>query len=227
MKEGLCIKRDVRISHGAIYIDGTLTVPDQAIGLVIFAHGSGSSRFSPRNNYVAKQLNRVGFATLLLDLLLPAEDQDLENRFNISLLSSRLAAAVNWATKVELLSRLPIGLFGASTGAAAIIDLAGKKDFELRGRIDALVSRGGRPDLAPQACIEHVNAATLFLVGQNDEPVISYNKHVFNQMHCTKSMEIIEGASHLFEEPGTLELVAEKALKWFKKHLLSKSAHAS
>lgn len=227
MKGGACIKRDVRILHGAIYIDGTLTVPDQAIGLIIFAHGSGSSRFSPRNNYVAKQLNRVGFATLLLDLLLPVEDQDLENRFNISLLSSRLAASVNWATKVELLSRLPIGLFGASTGAAAMIDLAGKKDFDLRGRIDALVSRGGRPDLAPQACIENVNAATLFLVGKNDEPVISYNKHVFNQMHCTKSMEIIEGASHLFEEPGTLELVAEKALKWFKKNLHPKSAHAS
>ena len=227
MKENASIKRDVRISHGAIYIDGTLTIPDQAIGLVIFAHGSGSSRFSPRNNYVAKQLNRARFATLLLDLLLPAEDQDLENRFNISLLSSRLAAAVNWATKVEQLSRLPIGLFGASTGAAAMIDLAGKKDFDLRGRIDALVSRGGRPDLAPQACIENVNAATLFLVGQNDEPVISYNKRAFNQMHCTKSMEMIEGASHLFEEPGTLELVAEKALKWFKKNLHPKSAHAS
>ena len=227
MKENASIKHDVRILHGAIYIDGRLTIPDQAIGLVIFAHGSGSSRFSPRNNYVAKQLNRAGFATLLLDLLLPAEDQDLENRFNISLLSSRLAAAVYWATKVELLSRLPIGLFGASTGAAAMIDLAGKKDFNLRGRIDALVSRGGRPDLAPQACIENVNAATLFLVGQNDEPVISYNKRAFNQMHCTKSMEMIEGASHLFEEPGTLELVAEKALKWFKKNLHPKSAHAS
>jgi putative phosphoribosyl transferase len=227
MKEGAFIKHDVRISSGAIYIDGTLTVPDKAIGLIIFAHGSGSSRFSPRNNYVAKQLNRAGFATLLLDLLLPVEDQDLENRFNISLLSSRLAAAVIWATTVELLSRLPIGLFGESTGAAAMIDLAGKKDFDLRGRIDALVSRGGRPDLAPQDCIKNVNAATLFLVGQNDEPVISYNKRVYNQMHCTKSMEIIEGASHLFEEPGTLELVAEKALKWFKKNLHPKSAHAS
>lgn len=219
MKDSLCTKHDVRIACGIVYIDGTLTVPNHPIGLIIFAHGSGSSRFSPRNNYVAQHLNQAGFATLLLDLLLAAEDQDLENRFNISLLSSRLASAVGWAAKVESLSSLPVGLFGASTGAAATIELAGKKDFNLKGRIYALVSRGGRPDLAPQSSIENVNAATLLLVGQNDEPVISYNKRVFDQMHCTKSMEIIEGASHLFEEPGTLELVAEKALKWFKKNL--------
>lgn len=227
MKLGSYTKRDVHIACGAIYIDGTLNLPDHPIGLIIFAHGSGSSRFSPRNNYVAQKLNQAGFATLLLDLLLTAEDQDLENRFNISLLSSRLAAAIDWAQKSDSLSPLPIGLFGASTGAAATINLAGKKDYSLRNKIDALVSRGGRPDLAPQACIENVNAATLLLVGQNDQPVISYNKRVFDQLHCAKSMEIIEGASHLFEEPGTLELVAQKALKWFKKNLNPKPANES
>lgn len=219
MKEQANIKRDVRIACEAIYIDGTLTLPNNPIGLIIFAHGSGSSRFSPRNNYVAQKLNQAGFATLLLDLLLLAEDQDLENRFDIALLSSRLAAAIIWADKDEQLSSLPIGLFGASTGAAATIDLAGKSNFSLKEKIYAVVSRGGRPDLAQHECIQNLNAPTLLLIGQNDKAVIAYNKRVFEQMHCIKSMDIIEGASHLFEEPGTLESVAKKTTLWFKKYL--------
>ena len=219
MKVGAYVKHDVRIACGDFYLDGTLAYPDHPVGLVIFAHGSGSSRFSPRNNFVAHKLNQSGFATLLLDLLLIAEDQDLENRFNISLLSSRLIAAIEWAAKADSLSSLPIGLFGASTGAAATIEIAGKNNFQLKSRIYALVLRGGRPDLASQACIKLVDAATLLLVGQNDQLVISYNTRVFEQLRCVKSMEIIEGASHLFEEPGTLELVAKKAIYWFKKNL--------
>lgn len=135
------------------------------------------------------------------------------------MLSSRLIAAVEWAAKADSLASLPIGLFGASTGAAATIELAGKNDFQLKSRIYALVLRGSRSDLASQACIKLVDAATLLLVGQNDQLVISYNTRVFEQLRCVKSMEIIEGASHLFEEPGTLELVAKKAINWFKKNL--------
>lgn len=214
------ITRDVKILCGNVFIDGSLMVPERSLGLIIFAHGSGSSRFSPRNNLVARFLNQGGFATLLLDLLLPEEDQDLENRFNIQLLSIRLAAAGDWAKKAESTKNLPIGLFGASTGAAAALQWAGDIQNKDRNEIFAIVSRGGRPDLTKPLCLEAVKAPTLLIVGQRDEAVIAYNEKAYQRMKCQKSIQIVPGATHLFEEPGAMDLVSKLAFNWFKKNLL-------
>jgi putative phosphoribosyl transferase len=212
-------EEEVMISCDKASIQGSLVTPRHPVGLVIFAHGSGSSRFSPRNNFVARFLSRGGFATLLLDLLLPSEDQDLENRFNIPLLSSRLAAAALWAKEAESMKSLPLGLFGASTGAAAALQCAGDTQNTGRKDIFAVVSRGGRPDLVDSSALERVEAPTLFIVGQDDVPVIAYNQMALQKLHCPKSIHLIRGATHLFEEPGALEIVAELALDWFKKNL--------
>lgn len=212
-------EEEVMISCDKTSIQGSLVTPRHPVGLIIFAHGSGSSRFSPRNNLVARFLNQGGFATLLLDLLLPSEDQDLENRFNIPLLSSRLAAAARWAKEAESIKSLPLGLFGASTGAAATLQCAGDTQNTGRKDIFAVVSRGGRPDLADSSALERVEAPTLLIVGQDDVPVIAYNQMALQKLHCPKSIHLIRGATHLFEEPGALEIVAELALDWFKKNL--------
>ena len=196
-----------------------MSTPEHPLALIIFAHGSGSSRFSPRNNYVARYLNQANFATLLLDLLSPSEDQALENRFNIGLLGERLAASALWAMQAETTKTFPIGLFGASTGAAAALTLAGDQHSLVREKIYAVVSRGGRPDLTPKTNLGNVLAPTLLIVGQNDGVVIAYNEAALDQLKSVKAMKIIKGATHLFEEPGALEQVAELAGEWFKYHL--------
>lgn len=212
-------EREVSICCDKVPIKGSLVIPRHPVALIIFAHGSGSSRFSPRNSFVARFLNQNGFATLLLDLLIPAEDQNLELRFNIQLLSSRLIAALHWAKEAKSIKGLPLGLFGASTGAAAALQCAGDTTIKEARDIFAVVSRGGRPDLADVAYLERVEAPTLLIVGQDDEPVIAYNQMALQKLHCPKSIHLIRGATHLFEEPGALNIVAELALDWFKKNL--------
>jgi predicted phosphoribosyltransferase len=191
-----------------------LAAPDQAKGLVIFAHGSGSGRLSPRNNQVARELQEAGYATLLLDLLTPAEELDRSNVFDMALLASRLIEATDWVAGVPSLSKLPVGYFGASTGAGAALLAAGVRD----GRISAVVSRGGRPDLAGSALSE-VNAATLLLIGSLDTEVLKLNRWAYSMLTCEKNLRIIPGASHLFEEPGTMDLVVAEAIGWFDRHL--------
>lgn len=194
-----------------VELPGTLDIPDNAKGIVVFAHGSGSSRLSPRNNFVAKELRNAGFGTLLFDLLTEKEDETYETRFDIDLLTRRLVAVTRWLAARRI--RLPIGYFGASTGAASALDAAA----ELDDRIRAIVSRGGRPDLASR--LERVTAPTLLIVGGGDEPVIGMNEKAKRRLRCTCKLEIVPGATHLFEEPGTLETVAELAAKWFTMHL--------
>lgn len=193
---------------------GLLSIPDRAKGLVIFAHGSGSGRLSPRNNYVARELQVAGYATLLLDLLTESEESHRANVFDMQLLASRLIEATDWASRDPRVSGLAIGYFGASTGAGAALLAAAFKD----GRIGAIVSRGGRPDLAGSA-LQHVKAPTLLLVGSLDTEVIKLNRSAYSQLDCAKELTIVDGASHLFEEPGTLDAVVAEAIRWFDTHL--------
>lgn len=202
------------VSIAPLGLPGILQVPDRPRGLVVFAHGSGSSRLSPRNTYVATALNRAGFATLLFDLLYPAEEADRANVFDIPLLAERLNAAVAWAGQQGQLRRLPVGLFGASTGAAAALVAAAW----LGGRISAVVSRGGRPDLAA-AALEEVDAPTLLIVGGRDLEVLALNEVALARLPGGKSLKVIPGATHLFQEPGTLDLVVEEATAWFRRYL--------
>lgn len=199
-------------------IAGDLTIPQNARGLVVFAHGSGSSRFSPRNRHVAASLWNAGLATLLLDLLsAPEEDVDRQTRhlrFDIELLSERLSQATRYTATLPETSELPAGYFGASTGAAAALVSA----VEFPDRIRAIVSRGGRPDLAG-AALSNVKAPTLLIVGGDDEPVIRMNREALEKLTCEKKLEIVTGATHLFEEPGTLDRVAALAGRWFQRHL--------
>jgi putative phosphoribosyl transferase len=192
-----------------------LEIPDGAVGLVLFAHGSGSSRHSPRNNYVAGVLRASGVGTLLMDLLTPEEDRDYSRRFDIGLLTERLLEAARWVAAQAVTQDLPLGFFGASTGAAAALDAAAA----LGDRARAVVSRGGRPDLASEQALLQVRAPTLLLVGGYDDGVIDLNQLAYDQLHCKKEMVIIPGATHLFEEPGTLEAVANRAAGWFAEHL--------
>ena len=213
--------REVRIPAGGAQLDGTLSIPPGARGVVLFAHGSGSSRFSPRNRYVAGDLQAAGFATLLLDLLTPAEEQVDEvtrrHRFDIPLLAKRLVHAVDWLRDAPETRHLPIGCFGASTGAAAALIAAAERPVEVR----AVVSRGGRPDLAG-AALERVRAPTLLVVGGRDGPVIAMNDEALRRMvNATARLRIVPGATHLFEEPGTLEQVAGMACDWFRAMLVS------
>ncbi len=194
-------------------------VPPQAQGLVVFAHGSGSSRHSPRNQFVAGVLREAGLGTLLFDLLTPEEEQaeamTRHLRFNIPLLVERLVGATRWVLDRGTIHDITVGFFGSSTGAAAALSAAAT----LGKNVSAVVSRGGRPDLAG-AALQRVEAATLLLVGENDVPVIHLNEQAYAELHCEKALRIIPGASHLFEEPGTLEIVARMATAWFKDHFV-------
>lgn len=195
---------------------GILGLPQGAIAIVIFAHGSGSGRLSPRNNQVAATLREAGFATLLLDLLSPEEERDRGNVFDIPLLASRLTEAADWTRNRPELAALPIGYFGASTGAAAaLVAAAGRQD------VAAVVSRGGRPDLAGDA-LHAVTAPTLLIVGGADLPVIPLNRSAFAELSCTKDLVIVPEATHLFEEPGALEQVTQHANRWFRRFLTSR-----
>jgi putative phosphoribosyl transferase len=199
----------VQISVNGVVLPGTLNVPRSAKAIVLFAHGSGSGRMSPRNNFVADVLKKAKIGTLLMDLLTPEEDFIRENRFDIELLTERLSAALSWLKTRKNTHGLKLGLFGASTGAAAALQCAAREGET----IFAVVSRGGRPDLAKS--LELVKAPTLLLVGGNDTEVIQLNELAFAQLLCPKKLSIIPGATHLFEEPGTLEEVARQASEWF------------
>ena len=190
-----------------------LTVPANPIAMVIFAHGSGSGRLSPRNNHVAAALREDGFATLLLDLLTPEEERDRANVFNIELLAGRLSLAARWVREQPAYSEIPICYFGASTGAGAALVAAARDEPP----IAAIVSRGGRPDLAGP-WLGKVRAPTLLIVGSLDGPVIDLNKQAYDALQCPKRLTIVKGAGHLFEEPGTLEEVIVHASAWFSAH---------
>ena len=204
----------ILINDGEKTIEGSLIIPAGAGGIVVFAHGSGSSRHSIRNNYVAAVIRKNNLATFLLDLLTPEEDADYSKRFDIDLLAHRLFIAKKWLQEQPDTKNLRIGYFGASTGAAAAIQsAAGNADI-----VKTIVSRGGRPDLA-MPYLDKITAPTLLIVGGNDEIVIELNIEAYNNLQCDKKLEIVEGATHLFEEPGTLEQVAILAEKWFEKYL--------
>jgi putative phosphoribosyl transferase len=211
--------RLVLVNTGRITLEGNLTLPEGALGLVLFAHGSGSSRHSPRNRHVAEILNQTKLATLLIDLLSPAEEavdnRTAHLRFDIGLLAGRLIAATDWLMEYPDTRGLRIGYFGASTGAAAALIAAAERP-EAAG---AVVSRGGRPDLAGPA-LTRVRAPTLLIVGGNDVQVIELNRAAFDQLRCEKRLVIVPGASHLFEEPGALDHVAALARDWFQRYLV-------
>ena len=210
--------RPVRIELASCLLHGDLAVPARASGLVVFAHGSGSSRHSPRNQFVARTLNETGLATLLFDLLTPEEESvDLytrEHRFNIGLLAERLVHATKWAKQQKQTKDFHIGYFGSSTGGGAALVAAA----ELPNEIGAVVSRGGRPDLAGDT-LPKVKAPTLLIVGGEDQVVIELNEQARVQMKCECKIEIVPGATHLFEEPGALERVAKLAAEWFLRHI--------
>ncbi len=204
--------RDIQI--GPAGLPGTLTIPVGATALVVFAHGSGSSRLSPRNKAVARALNHGGIATLLLDLLTPEEEADRTNVFDIRLLAGRLIDTVEWLDELPATRNIRVGLFGASTGAAAALVTAA----ELSERIGAVVCRGGRPDLARNA-LDRISTPTLLIVGAADFIVVELNEQAFERLKGPKALEIIPKATHLFSEPGALEIVIERALAWFKTYL--------
>jgi putative phosphoribosyl transferase len=205
------INQLVHIPDGPALIEGMLEVPENAKGIVLFAHGSGSSRHSPRNNYVAEVLREAGIGTLLMDLLTVVEDRDYQTRFDIPLLTRRLTVATEWLSRQPEAKHLPIGYFGASTGAAAALQAAA----QMGATVKAVVSRGGRPDLAGGVALRQVVSPTLLLVGGLDDVVIELNQAAYDVMNCEKELSIIPGATHLFEEPGTLEEVARRATAWF------------
>jgi putative phosphoribosyl transferase len=209
---------DVQIQAGRAVLSGNLTIPENPVALVLFAHGSGSSRHSPRNQFVAHTLNDSGLATLLFDLLTPDEEAtDMytrEHRFNIGLLAERLVHATKWAKRQEQTRNLQVGYFGSSTGAAAALVATA----EISEDVGVVVSRGGRPDLAGDA-LPKVKAPTLLIVGGNDDIVIELNEMARDKMRCEVKLEIVPGATHLFEEPGALEKVAKLASDWFVNHI--------
>lgn len=210
----------VSVPAGADVLAGDLAIPEAAKAIVIFAHGTGSSRLSPRNRFVAEELQKAGLATLLIDLLTPAEeqiDQQAEGRlrFDIDLLAQRLEAAVEWVRANRSTHALSTGYFGASTGAAAALVAASRPERKIK----AIVSRGGRPDLADQA-LAGVKAPTLLIVGGRDLVVLGLNRQAFDGLLCEKRLEVVAGATHLFEEPGALEQVAALAVDWFRAHML-------
>jgi dienelactone hydrolase len=217
------VKQHVAITVGDGALRGDLDVPPGAVGMVIFAHGSGSSRMSPRNQYVAKVLRQARLATLLLDLL--TEDEEREDdltgafRFDIGLLATRLTAAIRWVQASRELRELPLGLFGASTGAAAALVAAGNEQES----VEAVVSRGGRPDLAGNS-LAQVRAATLLIVGGYDPTVLALNRDALTKLVCEKRLVVVPRATHLFEEPGALEEVARLAQRWFVWHLAGQPA---
>jgi len=205
----------VNIACRDVYMDGMAELPQAALGVVVFAHGSGSSRFSPRNNYVARILHEADVGTLLLDLLTPDEAVHEAQRFDIALLTARLRCAVAWLQAETATAGLPVGLFGASTGAAAALRLAA----DPAARIAAVVSRGGRPDLAGAGMLAAVTAPTLLIVGGDDGVVVDLNRQAYDALGGAKELAIVPGAGHLFEEPGALEEVARLAAAWFASYL--------
>jgi putative phosphoribosyl transferase len=209
----------VRVPAGSVTLDGNLTIPEDARGIVLFAHGSGSSRHSPRNRYVARLLNEAKLATLLIDLLTVHEEvidaRTSQLRFDIDLLAERLVDTTDWLAQFPDTRHLRIGYFGASTGAAAALSAAAVRP----NVVGAIVSRGGRPDLAGAALMQ-VKAPTLLLVGEYDGQVIELNRQALAQMRCEKQLVIVPGATHLFEEPGALDVVAQLARDWFQRHLV-------
>ena len=205
----------VHIPESHYKLTGELILPSSATGVVLFAHGSGSSRFSPRNTYVAGVLQQRGIGTLLFDLLTSEEDRDYEARFDISLLARRLLAATEWLQTNPQTHNLRIGYFGASTGAAAAIQAAA----QMGNKIAAIVSRGGRPDLAGNDALSGVTSPTQLIVGSADHGVIELNQEAFKLLDCEKKFVLIPGATHLFEEPGSLQLVADSAADWFVHYL--------
>ncbi|MEQ1794186.1 MAG: dienelactone hydrolase family protein [Nitrospira sp.] len=206
-----------QIVKGTLALEGILGLPDDPSGIIVFAHGSGSGRLSPRNNFVARQLQQRSLATLLLDLLTPDEANDRQKVFDIDLLADRLLLAKAWLEEEPRTKTLGIGYFGASTGAGAALQAAARDP----SKIQAVVSRGGRPDLA-EPYLPSVTAPTLLIVGGWDEPVIEMNQAAYELLTCEKKMIIVPGATHLFEESGTLEQVAEHAGKWFIRYLRRK-----
>ncbi|WP_293032023.1 dienelactone hydrolase family protein [Natronococcus sp.] len=204
----------VTITVDGAELEGELLVPEGATGLVLFAHGSGSSRHSPRNNFVAERVRDRGVGTLLFDLLTEREDRIYETRFDIPLLTDRLVGATRWLRNREEAADLNVGYFGSSTGSAAALRAAARPETD----VAAVVSRGGRVDMAEDS-LERVSTATLFLVGGDDDPVLEWNEAAYNRLSCEKSLEVIDGASHLFEESGALEAVADAAAEWFAETL--------
>jgi len=208
------VRRSVLINVDPVRLPGDLVVPAEAVGVVIFAHGSGSSRKSPRNMEVAQRLNEAGMGTLLFDLLTPAEAEDRANVFDVELLADRLRGAERWLHRWPQAGTVPVAFFGASTGAAGALVAATRLGVE----VAAVVSRGGRPDLAGDA-LAKVTAPTLLIVGGNDVEVLGLNREAEAKMRCERRFEIVPGATHLFEEPGALERVADLAADWFARHL--------
>jgi len=205
----------VRIDVQGVSLIGDLAIPENDFGLIIFAHGSGSGRLSPRNRFVAEHLQRSGFATLLFDLLTEQEDEETKNRFDIPMLTQRLIDTTYWVQQDPRTQDLNIAFFGASTGAAAAIGAAAAEGPDI---IKAVVSRGGRPDLA-DTVLPDLMVPTLLIVGGKDESVLEMNIQAQNQMQCIKDVEIVPDATHLFEEPGALEMAAQLATDWFRKYL--------
>lgn len=216
----------MRVPADQLMLEGNLNLPEAARGVVLFAHGSGSSRFSPRNQHVARMLNQERLATLLIDLLTREEEaideRTAQLRFDIGLLAERVVVATDWLTQYRDTQGLQIGYFGASTGAAAALVAAAER----LNIVSAVVSRGGRPDLAGPA-LPRVKAPTLLIVGGRDVKVIELNEAALAQLRCEKRMVIVPNATHLFEEPGTLDEVARLARDWFKQHLVSPEAHTT
>jgi len=218
-------EREVLVTSGPVALEGALAVPRGAGGVVLFAHGSGSSRRSPRNQFVADLLRDAGLATLLVDLLLVEEEamdaRTREIRFDIGLLAGRLVGAIDWLALQSETRTLPVGLFGASTGGGAAMVAAAERPEA----VGAVVSRGGRPDLAGEA-LPRVRAPSLLIVGGHDQPVLALNQRAMAQMHATVALEVVAGATHLFEEPGALEQVARLARRWFLRHLVREPAES-
>ncbi len=204
----------ISIPIGGKTLKGILSVPDNPVGVVLFSHGSGSGRLSPRNNYVSNLLKKNGLATLLFDLLTADEDQNYYMRFNIDLLSTRLIAATRWIMELESLKNLPISYFGASTGAASALRAAAFFGH----RVSAVISRGGRPDMAMEV-LPFIQAPTLLIVGELDSTVLDLNRKAYIRLNCTKKLEIVPGASHLFGETGKLDAVVTLARKWYTEHM--------
>lgn len=212
----------VSIPSETVALEGVLELPAEAIGVVVFSHGSGSGRHSPRNRFVAEALRRGKLGTLLLDLLTPEEDRDVENRFDIGLLTERLDHAVRFVRQHAPTRALPVGLFGASTGAASALRVAANRPDD----VGAVVSRGGRPDLTGAELLAAVRAPTLLIVGGRDHGVIELNESARDALvNCRCELAIVPGATHLFEEPGTLDQVAQLATRWFARHLGAPAIH--
>jgi putative phosphoribosyl transferase len=207
-------EHNIQITEGKLVLEGILGLPTDSHGVVVFAHGSGSGRLSPRNNFVARRLQQDGLATLLLDLLTEEEADDRRKVFDIDLLADRLLMAKAWLEAEPRTRNLGIGYFGASTGAGAALQAAARE----RSNIKAVVSRGGRPDLA-EPYLPSVTPPTLLIVGSHDEPVIEMNQAAYDLLTCEKKLIIVPGATHLFKEPGALEQVAEQASRWFQQYL--------